>query len=175
MAIKKRVQSAALQYTYDKFIGDDPEQNASYEHELLNIEVAKQLYDLRTKAGLSQRELAKKVGTTASAICRLENADYEGHSLSMLRRIAAAMHKRLEIRFVEISTEAAGRTGRRSARPKRKEVLRGNDHRSRLKRAEGKSKRVRQAALRRTARRTSVKSAQRKRKRARKAALLRLS
>src|SRR6266508_3283857 len=66
-----------------------------YEQELINIEVAKQLDDLRTKAGLSQRELARKVGTTASAICRLEDADYKGHSLTMLRRIAEALDKRV--------------------------------------------------------------------------------
>ncbi len=40
------------------------------------------------------------VGTTASVICRLEDADYEGHSLAMLQRIAAALNKRVEIRFV---------------------------------------------------------------------------
>jgi transcriptional regulator with XRE-family HTH domain len=122
--MRKKAQSAALQYTYDKFIGDDPEQNASYEHELLNIEVAKRLHDLRRKAGLSQRELAKKVGTTASAICRLEDADYEGHSLSMLRRIAAALDKRIEIRFVPIIKEA-DRPGVEDARPKRREVRQG--------------------------------------------------
>jgi predicted transcriptional regulator len=49
---------------------------------------------------LSQRELAKKVGTSASAICRLEDADYDGHSLSMLKRIAEALDKRVEIRFL---------------------------------------------------------------------------
>jgi DNA-binding XRE family transcriptional regulator len=112
MATKKRFQSEALQYTYDTFIGDDAGQNASYEQELIDIEVAKRLYDLRTKAGLSQRELARKVGTTASAICRLEDADYEGHSLSMLRRIAAALDKRVEIRFVPIRKAVATRTRR---------------------------------------------------------------
>jgi predicted transcriptional regulator len=50
--------------------------------------------------GLSYRALAKKVGTTAWVICRLEDADYGGHSLTMLRRITAAVGKRLEIRFV---------------------------------------------------------------------------
>jgi transcriptional regulator with XRE-family HTH domain len=49
---------------------------------------------------LSQRELAARVGTSASAICRLEDADYEGHSLSLLKRIAAALGTRIEIRFV---------------------------------------------------------------------------
>ncbi len=106
MAARKTYQSAALQYTHDRYIHNDPEQIASYEQELINIEVAKRLYDLRTKAGLSQRELAKKVGTTASVICRLEDAVYEGHSLSLLKRIAAAMDKRLEIRFVAIKAKA---------------------------------------------------------------------
>ena len=38
MAAKKRFQSDALQYTYDKLIGSDPEQKASYEQELIPIE-----------------------------------------------------------------------------------------------------------------------------------------
>jgi transcriptional regulator with XRE-family HTH domain len=119
MAAKKRFQSEALQYTYDTFIGDDAGQNASYEQGLVGIEVAKRLYNLRTKAGLSQRQLARKVGTTASAICRLEDADYQGHSLSMLRRIAAALGKRVEIRFVSIGKESAPRSRRIAAQPKR--------------------------------------------------------
>ena len=78
MASKKRFQSEALQHIYDTFIGNDPKQVAAFEQDLIGIEVAKRIYDLRTKAGLTQRELAKKVGTTASVICRLEEADYEG-------------------------------------------------------------------------------------------------
>jgi len=50
--------------------------------------------------GLSQRQLAKLIGTTASVICRLEDADYEGHSLAMLNRIATALNRRVEIHFV---------------------------------------------------------------------------
>ena len=65
-----------------------------------NAEIARKIYDLRTEAGLSQRALAKLVGTTASVVCRLEDSDYEGHSLAMLRRIAEALNKRVEIRFV---------------------------------------------------------------------------
>lgn len=117
MTTKKAFHSAALQHTHEKYIGNDPEQIASYEQELINIEVAKRLYDLRTKAGLSQRELAKKVGTTASVICRLEDADYEGHSLSLLKRIAAAMDKRLEIRFVPIKAAGNPTTTRTRPRP----------------------------------------------------------
>jgi len=63
-------------------------------------DVAQQIHDARKKAGLSQRALAKLVGTSASVICQLEDADYEGHSFTMLRRIAKALGKRVEIRLV---------------------------------------------------------------------------
>lgn len=66
--------------------------------------IARRIAELRTSAGLSQRELAKLVGTTASVICRLEDADYEGHSLAMLRRIASALQQRVEIRFVPLKS-----------------------------------------------------------------------
>lgn len=79
---------------------------AMLEEERANAEIARSIYKLRTDAGLSQRELAKLVGTSASAICRLEDADYEGHSLGMLRRIAAALNKRVEIRFVSVKQGA---------------------------------------------------------------------
>jgi transcriptional regulator with XRE-family HTH domain len=70
--------------------------------ERANLDVARKICDLRTKAKLSQRSLAKLVGTTASVICRLEDADYEGHSLAMLNRIAAALDRRVEIRFLPL-------------------------------------------------------------------------
>jgi transcriptional regulator with XRE-family HTH domain len=55
---------------------------------------------------LSQAQLAKLIGTTASVICRLEDADYEGHSLAMLRRIGAVLDQRVEVRFVPIGRPA---------------------------------------------------------------------
>jgi len=61
---------------------------------------------LRTKAGLTQAQLGKLVGTTPSVICRLEDAEYEGHSLAMLRRIADALDQRVEIRFIPIRRSA---------------------------------------------------------------------
>ncbi len=67
-----------------------------------SAEVARKIYALRKRAGLTQAALAKLVGTSRSVISRLEDDDYEGHSLAMLRRIAAALNKRVEIRFVSI-------------------------------------------------------------------------
>jgi DNA-binding XRE family transcriptional regulator len=73
---------------------------ALLEEERANAEIGRNIHELRTRAGLTQKELADLVGTTASVICRLEDADYEGHSLSMLRRIAAALNRRVGIRFL---------------------------------------------------------------------------
>ncbi|MCH8045897.1 MAG: XRE family transcriptional regulator [Planctomycetes bacterium] len=77
-----------------------PDRIETLEEERANAAVARKICDLRVKNGLSQRELAEQVGTTASVICRLEDADYEGHSLAMLRRIAAALDHRVDVRFV---------------------------------------------------------------------------
>jgi DNA-binding XRE family transcriptional regulator len=101
MVRSRRFQSETLQYFWDRYIGEDPERIAEYEQVAADVDVARAIYEMRTQAGLTQRQLAKKVGTTASAICRLEDADYEGHSLAMLRRIAEALGKRIEIRFVQ--------------------------------------------------------------------------
>jgi ribosome-binding protein aMBF1 (putative translation factor) len=100
MTKKRRFRSAALRYAYDRYVGKDTRKAAAFEQELANAEIASHIHALRTKAGISQRELARRVGTTASVICRLEDAGYQGHSLSMLRRIAAALGSRVEIRFV---------------------------------------------------------------------------
>ena len=70
------------------------------EQEQANLDIARKIYELRSKAKLSQTELARKVGTTQSVVSRLEDADYDGHSLEMLRRIASALEKRVEIRFL---------------------------------------------------------------------------
>lgn len=107
MAKRKKFKSPALRYVYDRYIGADKAKAASFQEELSNAEIASQIYQLRTNAGLSQRQLAARVGTAASVICRLEDADYAGHSLSMLRRIAAAMDKRVEIRFVQADRQHA--------------------------------------------------------------------
>lgn len=79
---------------------DEPEMEAILEKAEGKAEVARLVYDLRTEAGLTQKEQAARVGTTPSVISRLEDVDYNGHSLSMLRRVAAAVGQRVQIRFV---------------------------------------------------------------------------
>jgi ribosome-binding protein aMBF1 (putative translation factor) len=89
------------------FYRGHPERQAGLEETRLNAQIAQEIYRLRTKAGLSQKGLADLVGTTASAICRLEDADYTGHSLSMLQRISAALQQRIEVRFVPLRATRA--------------------------------------------------------------------
>ena len=107
MPNQKRFKSTALQYAFNRYIGKDPTRAAALEEELAAAEIAGKIHRLRTAARLSQRQLAARVGTTASVICRLEDADYQGHSLSMLRRIAAALDNRVEIRFVSATRKTA--------------------------------------------------------------------
>jgi ribosome-binding protein aMBF1 (putative translation factor) len=106
MSIAKRPKSTALRHLHDRYIGNSPKRLASLEEERANLDVACKIYNLRTKAGLSQRELAQRIGTSAANICRLENADYAGHSLSMLRRIAAALEMRVDVRFVPLKRKS---------------------------------------------------------------------
>jgi len=57
---------------------------------LQQIDLALLVREMRENAGFTQTELAKGVGTAQSVIARLEDAEYAGHSLTMLERIAAA-------------------------------------------------------------------------------------
>jgi ribosome-binding protein aMBF1 (putative translation factor) len=102
---KRKPTSDAIEILHRHFFEGKPHMMELLEEEMANCEVAQMIYDLRMEAKLSQRQLAKKVGTTASVICRLEDADYEGHSLAMLRRVAAALNKEVEIKFVPIKTK----------------------------------------------------------------------
>jgi ribosome-binding protein aMBF1 (putative translation factor) len=84
----------------ERMVGDDKELRKMIAAETTNAQVARMIYDARSKAGLTQKQLAKLIGTTQSVIARLEDADYEGHSLNMLNRIAAVLEKRVDIRLV---------------------------------------------------------------------------
>jgi transcriptional regulator with XRE-family HTH domain len=62
-------------------------------------DVAIKLAALRKDAGLSQKDLARKLKTSQQNISRLESPAYEGHSLSMLRRVAHALNAELKVVF----------------------------------------------------------------------------
>jgi len=90
-------------------------------------DVALQIAALRQQAGLSQKDLAKLLSTSQQQISRLESPSYEGHSLSMLRRVANVLHARVRIVFEPATignekrvAESAAKHGAKRAAAKRK-------------------------------------------------------
>ena len=106
MTKKSRTITDAVEILRRRYFEGEPERLKILEEARADDEIARKIFKLRTKAGLTQSQLGKLIGTTASVICRLEDADYEGHSLAMLRRIAAALNQRIEIRFIPVRRSA---------------------------------------------------------------------
>lgn len=72
----------------------------AYEALELEYQVVNQLLRARTKAGLTQDAVAERMGTTKSAICRLESAGKHTPSLDTLRRYAEAVGCELQVKLV---------------------------------------------------------------------------
>lgn len=90
----------------DAMIGDDQELRSLVREARTNGDIAQMIYDARREAKLSQQALAELIGSNQQTISQLEDGDYEGHSLAMLRRIAEALHQELVVQFVP--TQHAG-------------------------------------------------------------------
>jgi transcriptional regulator with XRE-family HTH domain len=95
----KKESEDAVSLLYKEYVEGDPEAELLYRVYKKNIELSDQLVEMRNASGLSQKELAKLVGTTQSAISRLENADYSGRSLNTVLKIAEALDYETNIRF----------------------------------------------------------------------------
>lgn len=81
-----------------KIILSDP--NVKDEYDALEpiYEIRKQLIELRIQQGISQKQLAEKIGTKQSAISRLENGSYNP-SVEFLSKLAHALGKEIQVRF----------------------------------------------------------------------------
>ena len=104
----------AVEILHRRFVGDDPKRSAALAQARTSAQVAAEIHDLRTKAGFTQKQLAEIVGTTPSVISRLEDDDYDGHSLSMLHRVATALGRTLQVKFVARKAAAKRATAARS-------------------------------------------------------------
>ena len=100
MAKKKKTTTNAVKILHKRYIRGNKKRLESLQKEHTNLSIAEVIYSLRKEAGINQKQLADLVGTTQSVISRLEDADYSGHSLAMLRRIGTALHHRVEVKFV---------------------------------------------------------------------------
>lgn len=84
----------------NSMIGEDAELRELVREAKTGADIAQMIYDARIEAGLSQAALADLIGSRQQTISQLESADYEGHSLTMLRRIADALQQELVVQFV---------------------------------------------------------------------------
>ena len=103
---RKRKTSDVVKILHDRYLKNDLETAELLQDEREKSEVAREISNIRKKAGFTQVELAKVVGTTQSVISCLESSDYNGHSLEMLRRVAHALHCRVEVHIVSEDTNS---------------------------------------------------------------------
>jgi ribosome-binding protein aMBF1 (putative translation factor) len=91
-----------------------PERRSLYEEEAAKLDLWLQLVDARQAAGLTQAELAERMGVSQAQVARLEKRGYDGYSLSSLRRYVRALGDgfRLEVSIRPVDAEAAGTTAR---------------------------------------------------------------
>lgn len=69
----------------------DPEYRQVYEEEAAKSELWLQLIEARQAAGLTQAELAKRLGVTQSQVARIEKRGYDAYTLTTLRRYVQAL------------------------------------------------------------------------------------
>ena len=78
----------------------------AYQDELGRLRLAQRIAELRERCGLTQAQLADKVGTTQAGISRLENPNYRYYSLATLEKVAVALGARLRVEL-ETPSKAA--------------------------------------------------------------------
>lgn len=100
MAKKTRTKTRDAVSILNQHFGDGPERRAELEQIRQDMAIGQQIYDARKAAGLTQTELAERIGTTQSVVSDLEDAEYQGHSMPMLRRVAAALDLSVQVNFV---------------------------------------------------------------------------
>lgn len=88
----------------EKLLKKNPSLKEEFEKADQAWDIAFQIYDLRKKAGLTQKGLAELVGTKQSNIARIEDADYTSYTQKTLEKIAKALKARVEIRVVPLDS-----------------------------------------------------------------------
>jgi ribosome-binding protein aMBF1 (putative translation factor) len=100
MTGKRKPTRDLLEMIDRRFYEGRPERLAELEHARASAAIARQVYELREKAGMSRSKLARLVGTTQAVIRDLEEDDFDGHSVELLQKIAYVLGGRVEIRLL---------------------------------------------------------------------------
>ena len=108
--IRRKSTSDAVEILRRDLIGNDPRAAAEYEQLKADLTVAREIHGLRQAAGLTQAQLARRIGASQTVIRQLEAADYAGDSLVMLNRAAVALgFKEVRVRLVDMEAHHLGR------------------------------------------------------------------
>src|SRR3954471_13472550 len=101
---KKERTSSAREILRRRLYDGKPDRIAEREQTRREMSLGMKIRHLREEAGMTQKQLAAKIGTQPSAISRIEDADYDGHSISLLQKVADALNMRLLIDFAPKDT-----------------------------------------------------------------------
>ena len=93
----------AVEILYRDLVGDDPAMKRLLAQAAAAHDIGQAAHDARVAAGLTQEQLAARVGVAADDIDAVEMGDFEEVPLALLERIAAALDKRLvvQMRFAD--------------------------------------------------------------------------
>lgn len=80
-------------------IKDDQESQLQVQLATICAQIAEEVYDARRRRRMTQAALAKLIGTSQSAIARVEDADYDGHSIKTIAKIAVALELTVAVKF----------------------------------------------------------------------------
>lgn len=89
---------------FDEFLKEslkNPKIKAEYDRQQPEFAVISAIIDARVKKGITQEQLAKKLGTKQSAIARLESGR-ANPSILFLKKLAQALNSNLQIKFTSL-------------------------------------------------------------------------
>lgn len=104
--MKKRVRLVSFDERLKEWLKDE-EFRKGYEKELRKLRIVHALIVLREKRGLTQAELAKRMGVSQPFIAKLESGESPNFNLETLAKLAAALDSDLEVRFHPHRAKAA--------------------------------------------------------------------
>jgi ribosome-binding protein aMBF1 (putative translation factor) len=119
--MNRKKTTDAVEILHRRYVENNPAVRDALNEERANHRIANAIMELRGKLGLSQKKFAELVGTTASVICRLEDADFEGNAMNMLERIAAAVAHKVELNIRFVAAKKNRPVSRNGAAKKKKE------------------------------------------------------
>jgi ribosome-binding protein aMBF1 (putative translation factor) len=111
---EKKQTTSALEMLRRRVNEGGPDRIAERDQTHREMALGMKIQAIREAQGMTQKDLADKIGTQPSAISRIEDADYDRHSISVLQKVADALDMLLLIDFAPKHPKARPRKGQPS-------------------------------------------------------------